>query len=633
MKTIPSFLAVLVALGFAAPLAAQTAGWRSYGATPASTKFSPASQITAANAADVELAWTWHSPDDAVIAANPEIAAATLKGSPLMVGGVLFFRTNLSQVAALDAATGEQRWVFDPRSYETGRPPNFGFNTRGVVYGDHADGDGRIYVGTGDAHLWALDADTGAPDRSFGDNGRIDLTRNLRRDVERAEYSSLSPPIVVGNVLVVGSSISDGPTHRAAPPGDVRGFDARTGELLWTFHTIPQPGEVGHESWETGWEYTGATNAWTLLSADVERGIVYVPLGTPTNDWYGGHRLGDNLFAESLVALDAATGERLWHFQFVHHGVWDYDLPAAPNLVDLEMDGERVPAVAQITKQGFVFLFDRRTGEPLHPIEERPVPPSAIPGERLSPTQPFPVRPPPFDRQGIGPDDIIDFSPEIRAEAEAILATVDHGPLYTPPSERGTLNLPGWLGGGDWEGAAVDPERGILYVPSRTQPIRVQLVEPDPAASDFRYIRGGARSMAGPRGLPLTKPPYARMTAIDLQKGEILWQVPIGDGPRAELMEMGVPDPGPLGGGAYTGPVLTPELLFVGHSGARGGDPDAGGALLAIDPETGETVAEIDLPVDPTGTPITYMADGRQYLVVAFGSGGETGLVGLRLAE
>lgn len=638
MHRIRSLAVVLSLTLFAVPAAGQAGvrngDWPHYGGDLGSTKYSGLDDIDASNVGRVGFAWEWNSPDNRVIAENDGLVAATFKATPIAVDGVLYIRTNLSQVAAIDGATGRQIWVFDPESYRSGRPPNFGFNSRGVAYWSDDEDDRRIFLGTGDAHLWAIDARTGRPVESFGEGGRIDLTQGLRRPVRRAEYASLSPPLVIGDVVVMGSAISDGPRYREAPPGDVRGFDARTGEQIWTFHTVPQPGEFGNETWEDGsWEVTGATNAWTMLSGDEELGLVYVPTGTPTNDWYGGHRPGDNLFAESLVALEAETGRRVWHFQFVHHGVWDYDLPAAPNLVDLEIDGRDIPGVVQVTKQGFAFVFDRRTGEPVWPIEERPVPASGVPGERLSPTQPFPTRPPAFDRQGVRTEDLIDFTPALRAEAERILSEVDHGDLYHPPSERGTLNLPGWLGGADWEGAAIDPEARILYVPSRTMPIRVQLVRPDSTRSDFRYARGGAQSLPGPQGLPLFKPPYARLTAIDLDVGEILWQVPVGDGPRQRLIEMGVADPGPLGGGAFTGPLLTETLLFIGHTGARdGADDAASGAFLVYDKETGERLATIELPSGPTGTPMTYQGtDGEQYIAVAYGTGDQTGLVGLRV--
>ena len=585
-------LGVVIVVTGASALRAQdepaTGAWPSYGGDTGSTKYSPLDQIDATNVARLQVAWEWVSPDGPIMLDHEGVSVSGLAVTPLMVDGVLYVRTSLSIVAAIDAATGETLWSFDSGSWESGRPPNLGYNTRGVAY--WSDGrDARVFVATGDAHLWALDARTGRPFGDFGADGKIDLTQGLRRPVPREDYQVMSPPIVVGDVAIVGSSISDGPRYKTAPPGDVRAYDVRTGEERWRFHTVPQEGEYANETWEDGsWSYTGATNVWTMMSADLDLGYVYLPTGTPTNDWYGGHRLGDNLFSESLICLDAATGERVWHYQFVHHGVWDYDLPAAPTLVDITVDGRPIKAVAQVTKQGFVYVFDRVTGEPVWEIEERPVPASTVPGERLSPTQPFPTKPPPFEQQGITLDDLIDFTPELRSEAEAILSESDYGGLFHPPSLRGTIQMPGWTGGASWQGAAFDPDTGYYYVPSRTAPIHVRLVDADPDESDFRYVRDRSRPVQGPQRLPLTKPPYARVTAYDLNRGEIVWMVPHGDGLRQRVIDMGLPDPGPLGGGTWTGPLLTKTLLLVGHGGrAIDGQPPV---LRAFDKATGDVV-------------------------------------------
>jgi quinoprotein glucose dehydrogenase len=602
--------------------------WPSYGGDAGSTKYAPLGQINADNVDQLQVAWRWTTSDAAVLA-NNDLGVGGFKATPIMVHGVLFVRTSLSIVAAIVAATGEQLWEFDPKSWEEGHPTNLGFNTRGVAHWSDGEAE-HILVATGDAHLWAVDAWTGRPVNSFGTDGRIDLTEGLRRAVPRQSYQVISPPLVVGDVVIVGSSISDGPRYMTAPPGDIRAFDVRSGEEVWRFNTVPEKDEYGIETWEDdSWTYTGNTNVWSIMSADLDLEIVYLPIGTPTNDWYGGHRLGNNLFAESLVAVDAVTGERVWHYQLVHHGLWDYDIPAAPTLVDITVDGRPIRAVAQVTKQGFVYVFDRVTGEPVWPIEERPVPQSTVPGERVSPTQPFPTKPRAFEPQGVTIDDLFDFTPELRAKAEAILSEFDYGPLFTPPSERGTINMPGWGGGANWQGAAFDPETGYFYVPSRTSPMVVQLAEADPERSDFRYSRGEGQGLTGPQGLPLFKPPYARVTAYDLNSGERVWMVPHGDGIRQRLIDLGIPDPGPVGGGGFTGPLLTPNLLFLGHSGARcAGQPPV---LRAFDKETGTVVHATALPVTPSGTPMTYMAEGRQFIVMAYGSGEESGLIGLAL--
>ena len=621
---------VLGVLGGPAALAqtgALNGEWRSYGGDDGSTKYAQLDQIDTGNVDLLAVAWQWESPDGAIAGENRSLTPSAFKATPLMIDDVLYIRSSLSIVAAIDAETGEQLWVQDVGSYESGRPTNLGFNSRGVAH--WTDGsEARIFLATSDAHLWSFDAETGRPIGLFGRDGKIDLTLGLRRPVDRDTYQVISPPMVVGNVVIVNSSISDGPRYKTAPPGDVRGFDVRTGEMRWIFHTVPQEGEFGNDTWEDdSWTYTGNTNAWSIMSADQELGYVYLPIGTPTNDWYGGHRLGDNLFAESLVCLDAATGERIWHFQMVHHGLWDYDLPAAPTLVDIRVNGNDIKAVAQVSKQGFTYVFDRVTGEPVWPIEERPVVASTVPGERASPTQPFPTKPPAFERQGISVDELIDFTPELRAAAEEILSRHEYGNLFHPPSLKGTIQMPGWGGGANWYGAGFDPDSDYLFVPSSTNPISVVLEPAAPDQSDFRYIRGRS-GLRGPEGLPLVKPPYSRLTAIDLKTGDLAWQVPLGNGPRQRLIEMGVSDPGPLGGARFTGPLVTKTLLLLGVNDRRSGEDPV---LNAFDKATGEIVQSIKIPAGLTGTPMTYMVSGKQYIVAAYGTGAEAGLVALTL--
>lgn len=600
--------------------------WRFYGSDAASSKYVPLSQINADNVSNLEVAWVWDTPDNAIFARDDRASAGEYKSTPIMIDGVLYVSTSLGQVAAIDAATGEQRWVFDTGSWQRGRHPNFNNNHRGVSWWDDG-GDGRILMAANDGLLWSLNARTGQPDASFGDEGVVDLKQGLGRDTRIGLYGAISPPIVVNDVIVVGSSISDGPLFQdQLPPGHVRGFDARTGEQRWIFHTIPQAGELGADTWENeAWRTAGATNVWTTMSADLDTGYVYLPTSTPNNDWYGGHRLGDNLHAESLVALDSATGELVWHFQVVRHGLWDYDLPAAPNLVDITVDGRDIKAVAQVTKQGFVFVLDRLTGEPVWPIEDRPVPQTRVPGERTSPTQPFPTRPAPFEPQGISDATLIDFTPALRAQAVELIADVDYGPLYTPPSERGVIIFPGYSGGATWTGAAIDPQSGMMYIPSFSVPRFVRLRKPEPGESDFGYIRDRNFTIDGPQGLPLIKPPYARITAIDLNTGEHRWMVPHGEGIRQRIIDLGIEDPGPVGSFGRNGPLLTQSLLFVAQ--LDGSRP----VLRSYHKLTGEVLSELNLPLPPMGTPMSYMVDGKQYIVMAVGAGPVTRLMAVSL--
>lgn len=602
------------------------ADWPTYGNDAGSQKYAPLTQIDATNAAQLEVVWQWQSPDNKLVKADPRRTPWGFKSTPLMIDGVLYTSTSLNQVAAVDAASGKTLWVFDTKTYQDGRPTNLGYNHRGVAYWREGD-QARIYMPTNNAYLWALDAATGKPIKTFGKGGRVDLTRGLGRPVDRKLYSVISAPIVVADVVVVGSSIMDGPQNKEMPPGHVRGFDLRTGAQRWMFETIPQQPGFAADTWENdSASYSGNTNVWTNMSADLDLGYVYLPIGTPTNDWYGGHRLGDNLFAESLVCVDAKTGERVWHFQFVHHGLWDYDLPAAPTLVDIEVDGKPIKALAQVTKQAYLFVFDRVTGEPVWPINETPVPASTVPGERASPTQPIPSKPAPFDLQGLTDADLINFSPELRAEALQIVSKYEYGPLYTPPSLRGTINIPGWGGGGNWTGAAFDPDTQRLFVPSQTGPMVVKIRKGKPKETNFKYVRSSAvNRLRGPQGLPLTKPPYARITAIDLSNGEHVWMQPHGDGPRQKIIDMGLKDPGPLGAGWAGGPVLTKTLLFVSQADGKRN------VLRAFNKDDGAIVAEIDLPARPWGTPMTYMQNDKQYIVVAAGEGQQASLVALAL--
>ena len=599
--------------------------WPNFGGDRGNTKYSSLDQIDKSNFTDLKIVWRWQPTiQEKVAKENRRVRAGQFKPTPLMIDGVLYLSTAFSQVVAINAGTGETVWEYDPESYKAGRPANLGFQHRGVAY--WTDGsDSRILIATQDRKLIALDAKTGVPCADFGQDGYVDLEGSLGRKVDPNQLTHTSPPGICRDTIIVGSIVFDGPKFKKAPPGHVRGYNVRTGRMKWIFHTIPQEGEFGVETWDDeSWKYTGAANVWSMFAADEELGYVYLPTGTPTNDMYGGHRLGDNLFAESLVCLDAETGERIWHFQAVHHGIWDYDFPTAPNLIDVIVDGKKTKAVAQVSKQAFCYVLDRVTGEPLWPIDERPVSSSTIPGERASPTQPFPTKPAPFDRQGFTEDDLIDFTPELRATARELVRPFQIGPLFTPPTERGTLGFPGAGGGANWPGAALDPETGILYVPSHSGLGVFLITQPDAARSNLKYVtswfsRGPDRDAIG--GLPISKPPYSRVTAIDLNRGDHTWMTPHGDGPRDHplIAHLDLPPLGePRGSG---GPLVTKTLLFVTQRGP--GEPGSarGPKLSVFDKKTGEILGTIPLPTAPYGNPITYLHEGKQYIAVAVGGG------------
>ena len=653
--------------------------WRSYGGNIASQKYSPLDQIDAGNFSGLEIAWRWQSVDamvsrtmpdgsewwapldaivESLVADTPNLyrpghlpRAGGMAATPLMIGGVVYLNTALSQGVAVDATTGETRWVFNPKSYEEGTTPMSGtFRQRGVAYWTDGEGDERIFWGTGSGYLVCVDAQTGRPCADFGPDGSgmvdamVGVPRAVREDRDYLNallYGIHSPPIVVRDKVIHGSQVADRRITKEAVPGWVRAWDVRTGEHTWDFHTVPNsPDEFGADTWlNDSWRYSGNANVWSFLSGDNELGHVYLPTGTATNDYYGADRPGDNLFSESIIAVDVETGQRVWHFQAVHHGLWDYDFPTAPNLVDITVDGRAIKALVQVSKQGFVYTFDRVTGEPVWPIEERAVPTETnMPGEIVSPTQPFPTRPAPFEYQGVTIDDLVDFTPQIRAMALEAVKPFRLGPLFTPTSRpveggwQGTLMRPPDAGAATWAGAAVDPETGMLYVPSRNHAVVITLYEPDPALgatvaythgapeADRLVGRGLGPSRAGalmPQGLPLLKPPYSRMTAIDMNTGDHAWMVPLGDGDRYRnhplLRDLNLP---PLGGDGWGGPVLTKTLLI---SALSAGGSDGGPRLVARSKQTGEELGSVDLPTGALGTPMTYMVDGRQYIALAIG--------------
>ena len=618
---------------------AQNGEWRSYAGDLGGTKYSALEQIDASNFNDLRIAWRWESADgglalEALREIYPGLSILNMRATPLMVDGVVFVVTPLRLAAALDAGNGVVKWVHNPNvvpgtKFSINAP---GYSSRGAAY--WTDGrDARLFYGTPDGYLLALDADTGLPVRGFGNNGRIDLASEIPRGGRGATdnqghplLSVNSPPIVAHDVIVTPTSISDQPITKEQPPGWVKGIDVRTGETKWIFRTVPQSDDFGVDSWQNGsWRYSGGANVWSAFAVDDELGYIYLPTGTPTNDYYGGHRPGDNLFAESLVALDIETGERMWHFQAVHHGVWDYDFPTHLNLVDVTVDGREVKALAQVSKQGFTYVLDRVTGEPVWPIEERPVETDTdLPGERLSASQPFPTKPLPFEYQGSSIDDLVDFTHELRELAVAAVANHRLGGVFSPPTlsvdggPQGTIQRPAIGGGANWMGSAVDPETGILYVPSSNAYSIMKYVTPDAEGANLSYTQGGFSTPSlMPQGLPLFKPPYSRMTAIDLNTGDHAWMQPNGDGDRfrdhPRLHELDLP---PLGGDGRAGPVLTKTLLV---SALSAGGTDGGPRLVARDKTTGVIVGSIDLPAGAIGTPMTYMHEGKQYIALTIG--------------
>ncbi|HEY3042810.1 MAG TPA: PQQ-binding-like beta-propeller repeat protein [Vicinamibacterales bacterium] len=637
-------LGIVLATAFGAAQQGTRGGeWTRYGGDSGSTKYAPLDQINKGNVSQLRVAWRRPAVDASISSRVPDFSYSNnFRATPLMIDGVLYSPNGIGLVEAFHPGTGKTLWVQEPFPDEPVQGLR-GDSARGVT--EWSDGnERRLFVVRGE-YLIALDARTGKPLTSFGDNGRVNLRPGL--GPRATGYAWTGAPQVCRDVVIVGvglgGSMTDAPRRKEAAPGTVQAFDVRSGKPRWIFNPIPGPGQVGNETWENdSWGYSGEANLWSLISADEEEGLAYLPLTSPTNDMYGGHRLGNNVFGNTLVCVKCLTGERVWHYQMVHHDLWDYDLPAAPILADITVGGTRIKAVVQLTKQAFTFVFDRMTGTPVWPIEERAVPTSDTPGERTSPTQPFPTKPPPFDRQGVSVDDLIDFTPALRAEAIELVKQYRIGPVFTPPSVRGdgaggirgTVQLPGSVGGADWQGGAFDPETGMLYVASITGPFTADIVKGDPKISNLNYVSGTRAWTPGPQGLPLLKPPYGRITAIDLNRGDLVWMVPNGEGPRNHplLKPLNLP---PLGNPGRSAPLVTRALLFVGEGdpimsslGSRlrpempaSIAPGAGGRKFrAYDKATGAILWETELPAGTTGAPMTYLFEGKQYVVVAIGS-------------
>ncbi|MDB5450892.1 MAG: Quinoprotein glucose dehydrogenase [Phenylobacterium sp.] len=608
--------------------------WRYYAGDQGGSKYSALDQIDARNVSKLGVAWRWTQFDQP--SAEFKSQPTLFESVPLVIDGLLFTSTAYANVAALDAVSGKELWRFETGANKLGElVVASGYKHRGLAAWRDA-GKLRIFVASRSG-LYSLDARTGQPTPGFGTGGRVALDdgTSLAKALANPTYEyRSSPPLIVGDIVIVGGSIFDHESLDKPNVGAVQAFDARTGKPLWVFQTIPQSADAaGAETWENGsWAGTGHANVWAPMSADEARGLIYLPVSTPTNDFYGGGRPGAGLFGESLVCLEAATGKLRWRFQFVHHGVWDYDTPAQPNLLTIKVGGRRIDAVAQVTKQGFTYVFDRVTGEPVWPIVERPVPTDTdIPGERLSPTQPFPSRPPPFVPQGVTLEDANDLTPQIKALAQAQLQTFRMGPVFTPQSLGGSLQRPSNVGGGNWSGASVDPESGYLYVRG-TNTISVTAVGANTGGDKYvsapwHAAFGRPRSTTLPGGLPLIKPPYSTITAYDLNTGDIAWQVPIGEGAtaiRKHPLLKGVALPARLGSAINGGGVLvTRTLLFAG-----GGD----GWFYAFDKKTGAEVWRTPLPFKNASNPMTFRTrDGAQVIVIANGAGVDAGLVAFRL--
>jgi quinoprotein glucose dehydrogenase len=634
--------------------------WRTYGGDLGHTRYAALDQINAANFSKLEVAWRFKTDN---LGPRPEF---NLQSTPLMVGGRLFSTAGTRRaVVALDAATGELRWVHGEDEGARGAAAPRQLSGRGLAYWSDGKEERILYVTPG-YRLVALDARTGNRVASFGRDGAIDLKQDFDQqfDLTTGPVGLHATPTVAGNIVLVGAAFETGanPRSRSNIKGAVRAFDVRTGKRLWAFKTIPEPGEFGSETWEDdSWAYTGNTGAWAQISVDEELGIAYLPIEMPTHDYYGGARPGNGLFGESLVAVDLKTGQRKWHFQLVHHGIWDMDIPCAPILADITVNGRTVKAVAQPSKQAFLYVFDRVTGQPIWPIEERQVPQGDVPGEKYSKTQPFPTRPAAYERQGLAIDDLIDFTPELRAEAVKAIAPYKIGPVFTPPvvsraeGPIATLQMASQAAATNWPGGSYDPETHVLYVNSQSAVATLGLVPPPPgAAPDVRYHQGTV--LAGPRlaggsgaaggggtavtaptvqGLPLVKPPYGRLSAISLDTGSILWQIPHGETPdtiknHPALKGLTIPRTGRPG---HVGSLVTRTLVISGEPGFGTTPSGQRGAMLrAYDKKTGAEAGAVYMPAPQTGSPMTYMLNGRQYLVVAISGGSYSGeLLAFRL--
>jgi quinoprotein glucose dehydrogenase len=677
--------ATLPAAGQAPAFTTQNGEWQTYGGDLRSDRYSPLDQINADNFNKIEVAWRFKTD---ALGPRPEF---NLQSTPLMVKGVMYTVGGTRRAAvALDAATGEMLWMHSMNEGKRGESAPRQLSGRGLSYWTDGREERIVYVTPG-YEMVALNAKTGELVHTFGKDGVVDLKTedDQNMDLVTGEVGLHATPLVVGDVIVVGASHLPGgsPRSRTNEKGYVRGYDAKSGKRLWIFHTIPRPGEFGNDTWEKdAWSYTGNAGVWAQMSADQELGLVYLPVELPTGDYFGGNRPGAGLFGESIVALDVKTGRRKWHYQLVHHGIWDMDIPDAPILADLNVNGRMIKAIAQPTKQAWVYVLDRATGQPVWPIEERPVEKGTVPGEWYSPTQPFVTKPPAFDRQGVSVDDLIDFTPALHEEALKVVANYKIGPIFTPPvvstwpRPLATLIMPSATGGANWEGGALDPATNIMYIFSNTSPTALGLVPADPTKTDFGYTQGTARDPNAPapaarggrgggaqapagggrggrggaaaggaappaaaggggggegggggltiQGLPIVKPPYARITALDLNKGEMVWQIAHGETAdniknNPALKGLTIPRTGRQG---RIGVLVTKTLVIAGEGGFFTAPNGQRGAMLrAYDKATGKELGAVYMPAPQTGSPMTYMLNGKQYIVLAISGGNYSG--------
>jgi len=662
------------------PAKPKGAEWPTYGGDLASSRYSPLDQITRDNFNKLEVAWRFKTD---ALGPRPEF---NFEGTPLMVDGVVYSTAGTRRaVVALDAGTGEMLWMHSENEGKRGESAPRQLSGRGLSYWPGAGGEKpRIVYVTPGYQMVALDAKTGIPVAGFGRNGIVDLKEDDDQpiDIVTGEMGLHATPTIAKDVIVVGAAHLPGgaPKSRIHEKGFIRGYDARSGKRLWIFHTIPLAGEFGNDSWQRdSWSYTGNAGVWAQMTVDEELDMVYLPVELPTGDYYGGHRPGNGLFGESVVALDLKTGQRKWHYQLVHHGIWDMDIPCAPILMDLTVDGRAIKAIGQPTKQGWIYVFDRTTGRPVWPIEERPVEKGEVPGEWYAPTQPFVTKPPPYDRQGVSIDDLIDFTPALRAEAVKAVSRYKIGPIFTPPvvskwdGPLATLMLPNATGGANWQGGAFDPETKMFYIFTNTTPTALGLVKPDPTKSDFDWVQGTARNPNAPvpspaagaaggaasgggrgaaiseagapvaaagggrggggggggegggggpnvQGLPIIKPPYGRITALDMNKGTLAWQIAHGETPdniknHPALKGLTIPRTGRQG---RIGVLVTKNLVIAGEGGFFTAPNGQRGAMLrGYDKASGQELGAVYMPAPQTGSPMTYLFNGKQYIVVA----------------